>query len=108
MAAIETFLASPAGPYVAILLMAMATYACRASGVLFMSRVPITPRINRALRALPGSIVVATVLPIAAQSGAPAFLGLGAAIAAMAVTRFELAALLAGLAAVSLARFAGL
>ncbi len=73
-----------------------------------MSRVRITPRIERALRALPGSIVISTILPIAAHSGPPAILGLVAAIAAMAATRFELAGVAAGLAAVSLARYLGM
>ncbi|WP_372425066.1 AzlD family protein [Salinarimonas chemoclinalis] len=102
------FLAHPAADYLAVALMAGATYLCRASGILFMSRMRITPRIDRALRALPGSIVVATILPIAAQSGLPAVLGLAAAIATMALVRIELAGVAAGLAAVSLARLAGL
>lgn len=107
MTASEGFLAGPAGPYLAICAMAAATYLCRASGVVLMSRVRVTPRIERGLRALPGSIVVATVLPIALASGPPALLGITAAIAAMAATRSELAALAAGLAAVAAARAAG-
>jgi uncharacterized membrane protein len=69
-----------------------------------MSRVTITPRVERALRALPGSIVVATILPLALDGGMPAILGLGAAIVAMALVRFELVALLAGLATIALLR----
>lgn len=101
-------LASAAAPYLAILAMAASTYLCRASGVILMSRVRVTPRIERALRALPGSIVVATVLPIALASGPPALLGIAAAFAAMVLTRTELAALAAGLATVAAARAAGL
>ncbi|MGJ3264466.1 MAG: AzlD family protein [Salinarimonas sp.] len=101
-------LAHPAADYLAVALMAAATYLCRASGILFMSRMRITPRIDRALRALPGSIVISTILPVAAQSGPPAILGLAAAIAVMALTRIELAGVAAGLAAVSVARLAGL
>ena len=51
--------------------MAVATYLCRASGVVLMSRVTITPRVERALRALPGSIVTATILPLALDGGVP-------------------------------------
>src|SRR5919205_656062 len=80
-----------AGPYLAIAAMALATYLCRLSGVALMSRVRLTPAIERALRALPGSIVVATVLPIALKAGAPAAIGLVAALAVMARTRQELA-----------------
>lgn len=101
-------LAHPAADYLAVAMMAVATYLCRASGILFMSRMRITPRLDRALRALPGSIVVATILPVAAQAGAPALLGLAAAIATMALVRVELAGVFAGLATVSLARLAGL
>ncbi|HEV2557985.1 MAG TPA: AzlD domain-containing protein [Microvirga sp.] len=97
-----------AAPAIAILAMATATYLCRASGVVLMSRIAITPRIERALRALPGSIVAATVLPLALDGGPPALLGIAAAVVVMRLTRFELAALVAGLAAVALLRAAGL
>ena len=101
-------IAGPAGPYLVILAMTAVTYGCRASGALLMSRVQITPRVERALRALPGSIVVATVLPIAAQSGLPALAGLSASLTLMSFTRNELAALAGGLFAVILARAVGL
>ena len=100
-------IASPAGPYLAVAAMALATYACRAGGVVLMSRVRLTAPIERALRALPGSIVVATVLPIALKAGVPALLGVAAALTIMSLTRHELPALITGLAAVSLARAAG-
>src|SRR4051812_36094520 len=101
-------IAGPAGPYLVILAMTAVTYRCRASGALLMSRVRITPRVERGLRALPGSIVVSTVLPIAMQSGFAAFVGLSASLTLMSMTRSELAALAVGLAAVVLARSAGL
>jgi uncharacterized membrane protein len=101
-------IAGPAGPYLVILAMTAVTYACRASGAVLMSRVRITPRVESALRALPGSIVVSTILPIAVQSGLSAFVGLSAGITLMRVTRNDLAALVAGLAAVVLTRSAGL
>jgi uncharacterized membrane protein len=100
-------LAGPAGPYIAIAAMAVATYLCRASGVVLMSRVRITPAVQRALRALPGSIIVATVLPIALQAGVAAIVGLTASLAAMAFLRHELTALIAGLVTVSLVRAFG-
>jgi uncharacterized membrane protein len=104
----DGFLTGPAGAYAAILAMALATYLCRASGVVLMSRVRLTPRVTRALRALPGSIVVATVAPLAAQAGTPAIVGVLVALATMVVMRWELAALLAGLGAVALLRAAGM
>ncbi len=67
-------------------------------GVVLMSRVRITRRVERALRALPGCIVMATIVPIAADGGAAAILGLGATILVMAICKIELVALAAALA----------
>ena len=67
----------------------------------------MTPAVERALRALPGSIVVATVLPIVIKAGAAAILGLAAALVTMSFARNELLALLVGLLAVSAARAVG-
>ena len=107
MNALGTFVATPWGSVLAIAAMTLVTFLCRIAGVVVMSRVRITPRIERGLRALPGSIVVATVLPLAVQGGPPAALGLAAALAAMAWMRTEIAALAAGLVVVSLVRAAG-
>lgn len=105
---IDGFLAGPAGAYAAIAAMTCATYLCRASGVVLMSRVRLTPRVTRALRALPGSIVVATVAPLAAAAGPPALAGVIVALATMALVRYELAALVAGLGTVAALRALGL
>ncbi|QRE75353.1 AzlD family protein [Methylobacterium aquaticum] len=105
---IDTLLASPAGPWIAILALALVTYLCRASGVVLMSRVRLTPRVERGLRALPGSIVVATAVPTGLSAGLPGLLGLVTAAGVMALTRFELAAVLAGMGVVALGRLAGL
>lgn len=105
---IDTLLAGPAGPWIAILALALVTYLCRASGVVLMSRVRLTPRVERGLRALPGSIVVATAVPTGLSAGLPGLLGLVTAAGVMALTRFELAAVLAGMGVVALGRLAGL
>jgi uncharacterized membrane protein len=97
----------PWGAALAITAMMIATYLCRASGVVLMSRVRITPRVERALRALPGSIVVATILPLAVEGGVSAIFSLAATIVVMGLVRFELAALAAGLAVVTIARALG-
>jgi uncharacterized membrane protein len=96
------------GPALAIAAMALATYLCRISGVVLMSRVRLTPAVQRALAALPGSIVAATVIPIAARSGVDAVAGILAGIVAMALTRNEVAALAAGLGLAAAIRFMGL
>ena len=105
---IDAALAGPAGPWIAILALALVTYLCRASGVVLMSRVRLTPRVERGLRALPGSIVVATALPTGLSAGLPGLLGLVTAAGVMALTRFELAAVLAGLGVVAAGRALGL
>lgn len=105
---IDALLAGPAGPWIAILALALVTYLCRASGVVLMSRVRLTPRVERGLRALPGSIVVATAVPTGLSAGLPGLLGLVTAAGVMALTRFELAAVLAGMGVVALGRLAGL
>ena len=105
---IDALLAGPAAPYLAIAAMALATYLCRASGVVLMSRVRLTPRVTRALAALPGSIVVATVAPLAVAGGLPAIAGVAAALVTMMATRYELAALMAGLGTVAGLRALGL
>lgn len=108
MTGLEAAASGPAGPYLAILAMAVATYLCRISGVVVMSRIRLTARVERALRALPGSIIIATALPIGAQGGPAALAGLLVAVVVMALARVEIAALVAGLGTVALARAAGL
>ncbi len=105
---IDAVLSSSAGPWIAILALALVTYLCRASGVVLMSRVRLTPRVERGLRALPGSIVVATALPTGLSAGLPGLLGLVTAAGVMALTRFELAAVLAGMGVVAVGRVLGL
>lgn len=107
MTALEAALAGPAGPYVAIVAMALGAYACRIGGIALMARVKVTARVERGLRALPGSIMMATVAPVALQSGLAGVLGLAAALAATALTRLEIAGVAAGLVTVAAARALG-
>jgi uncharacterized membrane protein len=104
---IEAWLAGPSGSALVIAALALVTYACRASGVVLMSRLRVTPRVERALRALPGSIVVAVALPTALAAGTPGVLAIVAAGATMMLTHFELAAIAAGVGAAALARAMG-
>ena len=92
------------GTLAAILAMAAATYAMRAGGFWLMGHVPLTPRVRRMLEALPGAVVVATVLPIAVREGLPAALAIAAACAAMVVRRNDLFAVLVGMAVAALTR----
>ena len=108
MTSVEVIATGPVGGYLAIALMAAATYLCRVSGLVAMRYLRVTPRVERGLRALPGSIVIATVLPIAVEAGWPATLGLAAGIGVTTATRLDLAGLLAGLATVAFVRALGL
>ena len=107
MNSLSALIAGPWGSALVIASMALATYLCRIAGVAIMSRVRITPRIERGLRALPGSIIMATILPVALDNGWPAILTLAATAATMIVTRSELASLLLGLGALAVIRAFG-
>ena len=104
MTTFGTFIASPWGSVVAIAAMALVTFLCRIAGVVIMNRVRITPRFERGLRALPGSIILATILPAVIDNGWPALVALGAAVVAMAVTRIDIVGLVAGLGTLAVIR----
>jgi uncharacterized membrane protein len=92
------------GMTLAILAMAAATYPMRAGGFWLMGHVPLTPRVQRMLEALPGSVVVATVLPIVAREGVSAALAIIAAAAVMLLWRRDFLAVLGGMAMAVLVR----
>jgi len=104
----EGWLSGSLGTAIAILVMTVATYGCRISGVILMKYVRLTPAVKRALAALPGSIVAATVVPVAIWSGPAAMAGIVAAVLVMSFIRQEAIALVAGLAVAAGVRFLGL
>jgi uncharacterized membrane protein len=87
--------------------MAVATYAMRAGGFWMMQHVPPSARLRKMLNALPGSVIVAAVLPIVVRDGVTAVLAIGAAVAAMLLTRRDIIAVVAGMAVAIAARAAG-
>lgn len=103
MSAAETAL-----PWLAILGMAAATWLVRMAGYWIMGRVPLTPFMRACLDALPGTIIVATVVPLAARGGLSAWFGLAVAAAGMILLKRDMAALAAGLGAVIAVRAFGL
>ena len=105
MTAGDTF---PHAAIVAILGMAFATYLDRVSGFWLMGHVPLTPRVRRMLEALPGSVVMAIVLPIMVRNGLPALLAILTVVAAMLVRRNEFIAIALALAVTAAARALGL
>lgn len=96
------------GPFAGIVAMALATYLTRFAGFWLMGHVPVTLRVRRMLETLPGAIVVATVAPLVAKSGAPGLIGIGVTLASMLLRRNEFLAVALGLTAVSLARAFGI
>ncbi|MCB5175522.1 AzlD family protein [Microvirga lenta] len=107
MTSFEAIAAGPWGAALAIAAMAAVTFFCRIAGVVVMSRVRITPRMERGLRALPGSIIMATILPVVLDNGLPAMIALTVTVLTMIFTRFDLAALFVGLGTLSLIRALG-
>ena len=85
------------GAFLALCSMALATYLCRIGGVWLMDHLPPSPSLKRALHALPGSIILATIVPLGMKGGVSALCGLGMAMLIMALTRKDLAALSGGL-----------
>ncbi len=104
MSGLASLAAGPWGVVLAIAGMALVTFLCRITGVVVMSRVRITPRIERGLRALPGSIIMATILPVGIDNGWPAVVALAATVVTMALTRIDLLSLAAGLGTLAVIR----
>jgi uncharacterized membrane protein len=70
--------------------------------------VPPSPRLRKMLEALPGSVIVAAVLPIVVRDGLTAMLAIGAAVVVMLIARRDILAVIAGMAVAAAARAAGL
>ncbi|MBN9668990.1 AzlD family protein [Roseibium aggregatum] len=92
----------------AVLGMASVTYALRAGGYWLMGRLPITPRVRRGLEALPGAIIVSTILPIVLKGGIAVGLCLVVAAAAQVGLKKEYVAVFCAAAVAAGLRYAGL
>jgi len=92
----------------AVLGMAAFTYALRAGGYWVMGRLPITPRVRRGLEALPGAIIVSTILPIVLKGGIAVALCLVVAAAAQIQLKKEYVAVFCAAAVAAGLRYAGL
>jgi uncharacterized membrane protein len=88
---------------VAIVLMAALTYTTRAGGLWLMALAPVTPRVERFLNTLSGSLLAALVASSLIHSDVAGWAGVAVAGAAVALTRQPLLAL--GAAAVTAALF---
>lgn len=88
----------------AIVGMALATYAMRAGGFWLMRWMPMSRRVEAWLRHIPGAVIVSLLAPMVALGGPAELLGTAAAAAAMRLVGHDLAAIVAGIAAVGLLR----
>ena len=88
----------------AMLAMAVASYACRAGGFVLMRFVPVTPRVEAALKAIPLGVMIGIVTPAVAAGKLPEMVGLAAVALAMKLTGNDLVAAVSGAGAVALCR----
>jgi uncharacterized membrane protein len=88
----------------AILLMGLASYACRAGGFFLMRYVTVTPRVEAWLKAIPIALVGAILGPVAVNGGPAEWLGLVAAILLMRVTGNDFVAVVGSIALVVVTR----
>jgi uncharacterized membrane protein len=88
----------------AILVVGLVSYSCRAGGFLLMRYVRVTPRVEAWLQAIPIAIVGAVLGPIAANGGPPEWAGLAVAVVVMRVTKNDFASILAAVTTVALTR----
>lgn len=81
--------------------MAAASFACRAGGFWLMRFVPVTPRLQAALRATPLAVMVGIVAPAAARGNAAELAALVLVAAIVRRTNNDLLAAIAGVAVVA-------
>lgn len=92
----------------ALALFAAAAFFCRAGGFALMRFVPITPRLEAALRAIPLGVMIGILAPVAVRGGAPELAGLAAVGLVLRLTGSDIAASFAGIGAVAALRAFGL
>ncbi|MDX2203913.1 MAG: AzlD domain-containing protein [Hyphomicrobiaceae bacterium] len=89
---------------VIIAVMALAAAFCRFSGFWLMRFVPITPRVQAGLSAIPVAVMAGIMVPAVVRGGIPETAGLVATVATAKLAGNDLLAILAGLACVALLR----
>lgn len=92
---------------IAIAAMAAATATTRIAGYWMMSYVPLTRRVHRMLDALPGSVIAATVVPVALNGGVVAATAIATATIVMVIRHNALLAMATGVAVAALMRAGG-
>jgi uncharacterized membrane protein len=90
--------------FVALAAMAAASYACRVAGYLLMGWLPITPRVEAGLRAMPIGVMTGIVAPSLVAGRPPEIVGLAVVFVLMRLTGKDVVAALGGAFAVALVR----
>ncbi len=88
----------------AILLMAVVTYATRAGGYWIMGRITLSPRVAVMLAYLPGAVLTALVVPAVLAEGVAGVIALAATALAMRWRGNLLIAMLAGVGTIWIVR----
>jgi uncharacterized membrane protein len=89
---------------VAIVLMAIVTYATRIGGYWLMGRVTLSPRVAATLASLPGAVLASLVVPAVLEEGIAGVVALAATAAAMWWRGNLLLAMVAGIGTILLMR----
>ncbi len=87
-----------------ILVMTIAAAACRLVGYAFMRFIPITPRLEAALAAIPLAVMIGIIGPPMLKGGLPEIAGLIATMIAVRLGGNDLLAITAGMGAVAALR----
>lgn len=88
----------------AILVLGVASYACRFTGFFLMGYVALTPRVEAWLSAIPIALIGAILGPVAVNGGPPEWIGLGVAIGLMRLIGNEFVSVVGAIIAVAAAR----
>ncbi len=89
----------------ALAAMAAASLFCRVGGYMLMRFIPITPRVEAALKGTPLAVMVGIVLPVAMKGNIPELIALAAVALAMRFARDEMVAALIGVFVVAIGRW---
>lgn len=92
---------------VLLLVMAAAAFLCRMAGFLLMGLMPVSPRVEAALRATPLSVMAGITALSLAQGGLAEALALGSVVGLVFLIGNDVVAALLGVAVVALLRWLG-
>jgi uncharacterized membrane protein len=90
-----------------LIAMALGAFACRSLGYFAMRFVPLTPRVQAALKATPISVMSAIIAMAALKGGPTEWAALAIVVGAMKVVRSDVGAAFCGIGFIALARYSG-